>query len=489
MAPDALAALWYRRVWLGGAVILAAIGGFLASSLQPKTYRASALVQAQSGRQASGEFVSNDELLHLTNVMVRIARTRVVAEEAAKVLPRSHAADFAAVEVTTEPEVEVLRISAPAGTPARAALLANTYSDALVGVVTAQKDAESETDVARLQDELGRLEAAASAKPTTGATTATTTPAEVQALQTKLANRLALPNDTLRILESAAIPVAPASPKPVRDAALAAVLVLLASGLGVIVATRLNDRFDRADDAARLLDLPVLGQIPVARGTTQASDEAFRTVRTSVDFAIRAFDRPVVLVTGAEPGSGKTFVSSNLARALAAEGLRVVAVDTDLRRPTLHNRLGVDLEPGLGDTLGARRGATAELHAQEAPTAVNRRGGGLEVVAGGSSVPDPAEALASIRMDEAVRALRSTYDLVILDSPPLLAVADALVLSRYASAVVLVVDRRRDRAKRVRRAVEMLRSVDAPLLGIVFNSATNTPERYGTYGKPIAPMP
>lgn len=486
---------WARlgRSWwiLALATIAAGVAAYVVSDSRPPVYESSALVQVVSGRQASGDFVTGEELLHLTNVFARVARTSEVAEQAARETDRPVEA-FDDIEISSDPEVEVLRITARDASPTRAAARSNAYARAFIAVLEQQQEAQRDVDVDRLEARIASVQ-----MTTTTLRNATEPPPSplLEAYQTRLADRLARSSDSARLLEPAPVPSDPSSPVPMRDAVLAAIALLGLGLLALYARTATSDRFATAEEVSATLDIPSLGELPRGRSAKGVEEEVFRTIRTSLDFGLRAASQPVVLVTSAQAGAGKTHVVAGLAKSFAADGRRVVAIDSDVRRPTLHERLGIPLEPGLGDLLAGDRVGVAELQVSEVTLAsAARRGGDLDVVAAGSGVPDPAEALSSARMERAVRALRSSYDVVLLDSPPLLGVADALVLSRYAGGLVLVVDRRRDRRTTTRRAVEMLRSIDAPIVGFVFNGAPSAGRVYGGYGnrgslRPTAPPP
>lgn len=229
--------------------------------------------------------------------------------------------------------------------------------------------------------------------------------------------------------------------------------------------------------------MPVLGELPRLPATDPAALEAIRSVRTSVAFAFQSVNRPLLLTTSATPRAGKTYLSTALARAFAAEGNQVVTIDGDLRRPALHERLGLPLTPGIGDLVASDTTASHELTAQVVAVdpAITARGGRLDAVTAGRHVPDPAEALGGETMQRALATLRVEYDIVILDSPPVLAVADPVVLSRYADGVLVVVGGRERRAD-IRRTVATLRAVDANLVGIVFNSSSKKGANYSYYG-------
>jgi capsular exopolysaccharide synthesis family protein len=188
-------------------------------------------------------------------------------------------------------------------------------------------------------------------------------------------------------------------------------------------------------------------------------------------------------VTGPERGSGKSYVTANLCRTLVAEGRHVIAVDADLRRPTLAGELLVPSEPGLGDLLTGKRHELDSL-VFEVPRSpiVARRGGELDVVAAGSAVEDPVEALSSEPMEQTVEALRAHTDAtIVFDSPPAVGLADSMVLARYADGVVFVIDAKRTSRRRARRAIQALRSVNAPIVGLVYNRAPRGEVAYTNY--------
>jgi capsular exopolysaccharide synthesis family protein len=260
----------------------------------------------------------------------------------------------------------------------------------------------------------------------------------------------------------------------------------------------LFDRYGSAQDAARDLGLQLLGEIPKGRANEPAV-EAFRSLRTAMVFALeRSGNYDVnggdpaggtVLVTGAESGCGKSYVSANISRTLATEGRRVAAVDGDLRRPTLHEIFKTSLSPGLSDLL------LEEEPPQPESVAVNVRlaqvasapSGELQMVPAGAHAEEAVESLSSPRMKEIVRFLRSDNDMVVFDSPPTLVVVDPVVLARYADGVVFVIDSRHTRRRDARRAIEALRATGAPLLGFAFNRSNAKQTRYDAY-RPASPQ-
>jgi protein-tyrosine kinase len=192
------------------------------------------------------------------------------------------------------------------------------------------------------------------------------------------------------------------------------------------------------------------------------ASEAYRTLRTNIQFS--SLDKPLrtVLVTGVDAGEGKSTTLANLAVVIAQGGKRVVAVDCDLRRPTLHKVFGLSAEPGLTTAILDKAG-----HAVSQKTTVE----GLSVVASGPLPPNPSELLGSRRFGEILDALAKEADIVLLDAPPIIAVSDAAVLASRVDGVLLVVSAGKTKRELARRAKSLLEKVNANILGVVLNNA------------------
>lgn len=194
-----------------------------------------------------------------------------------------------------------------------------------------------------------------------------------------------------------------------------------------------------------------------------AAAEAYRTLRTNIRFS--SADRPAKTILFTSPGQqeGKSTTLANLAVIAAQAGSRVVVVDCDLRRPSLHEIFGAPNTAGFTDLL--LHDAPAALPTQEGPI------DGLRVLTSGPLPPNPAELLSLDRVDALLSTLSQDADLVLLDSPPAAAVADASILAPRVDGVVLVVDATRTRREHARRAKEQLERVNARILGVVINRA------------------
>ena len=205
----------------------------------------------------------------------------------------------------------------------------------------------------------------------------------------------------------------------------------------------LDDRINTTEDADRLLGLPSLGFVPSltagdARllpqmgGATRAS-ESYRVLRTNIHFA--AIDNPLrtLLVSSAEVGAGKTTTAVNLAYAMVMDGKKVIIVDADLRRPSVHKLLGLPNSPGLTDVLaGDVKLVDALMQHTDIP--------GLMALASGTPPPNPSELLGSRAFTAVLEQLAEQTDVVIVDSPPVLVAADAQILASQIDGVIVVVE-------------------------------------------------
>ena len=279
----------------------------------------------------------------------------------------------------------------------------------------------------------------------------------------------------ISVRESAVAPSAPTAPKVMQNTLLAAVVgVMLAAGAAFLI-EYLDDSVKGRGDVEQILGLASMGliaEISTNGGSPAAVtlahpkspySEAYRMLRTNLRYALPASTAEhLFLVTSVGPGEGKTTTVSNLAVVLAQAGQRTIIVDADFRRPTLHKVLGCSREVGLSSLLV---GETSSLDEALQPVGVDN----LSVLASGPIPPNPAELLGSPRMSEVLRELAERADVVLLDSPPVLAVTDASVLASMVSGTLLVVQAGRTRLPACAQAVQALQTVGGNLLGVVLN--------------------
>lgn len=264
----------------------------------------------------------------------------------------------------------------------------------------------------------------------------------------------------------------PVSPKWVINL-LAGALIGVLVGVTLAVTRELLDRTVRtADHIAEVTDAPVLASIgfdneirsaPLLTdlGAFAARTEAFRLLRTNLQFIDLDQRARVLVVTSAVPGEGKTMTGTNLAVALAQTGRTVLLVDADLRRPRVASTLGLDPAVGLTTALVGKASIEDAIQVHE-PS-------GLHVLASGAKPPNPTEILQSRVTHDLIRRLRQSYDMIIIDAPPLLPVADASVLSTLADGSILVVRHGQTTRDQVTEAVSRLNQVGGRLYGVVVN--------------------
>jgi polysaccharide biosynthesis transport protein len=204
--------------------------------------------------------------------------------------------------------------------------------------------------------------------------------------------------------------------------------------------------------------------------------EAFRALRTSLLLSVAGGEPQVILLTSATPSEGKTTVSINLACVLAQRNVRVLIIDADLRRPTVHHRFGLNGKVGLTSVL------TGSVSLEEAIQTIPEIPQ-LDVLVSGPVPPFPTEMLSSETMQQLIQRCKGMYTHIVMDSPPLLSVTDSVVLARDADAVVMIVRHGKSSKHAMRRARDLLVRSGAPVTGIVLNAVDlNSPEYYAYYG-------
>jgi non-specific protein-tyrosine kinase len=280
--------------------------------------------------------------------------------------------------------------------------------------------------------------------------------------------------NALSIVEKASYNPTPISPNVRMNVILAALIGMVLAMGGAILIDYMDDTIKTPDDITRITGLATIGAIARIDGedypaklvtATQPlspTAEAYRVLRTNLQFS--AVDNPPrsILMTSPRPSEGKSISLANLAVVMAQSGLKVILVDTDLRRPVQHKIFGLQNRHGFSDAILT---PASDIHHHLQKTNIDN----LWLLSSGSLPPNPTELLGSQRMKELISTLASEADRVLFDSPPVLAVADAAILGSRVDGVVLVTDVGRTRSNEARRAVDELRRVRANLLGVVLN--------------------
>ncbi len=265
---------------------------------------------------------------------------------------------------------------------------------------------------------------------------------------------------------------APVAPRPARNLALGLAVGVLAGFLVAVLRHVLDRRIRTKDDVEDVTDTVVLGGIPydgdaekhpliIQSGPLSGRAEAFRSLRTNLQFIDAASHPRVMVVTSSVAGEGKSTTAANLALAMAETRQRVCVVEADLRRPRLLSYLGMEGSVGLTDVLIGRVALDDVLQSFGSNS--------LTVLGAGATPPNPSELLGSEGMIEVLRYLSSRYDHVIIDGPPLLPVTDSAVLSRLADGAIVVVGSQIVTRDQLEQALENLRTANATVLGVVVN--------------------
>ncbi len=291
------------------------------------------------------------------------------------------------------------------------------------------------------------------------------------------------PND-LAVVEPAQANPNPVRPRVLLNTLLAGIVGFLLSLGGVLLKDRLEDTLDSASDLTLDLGLTCLGVVSYVRGKkyqdwlltsprrVPALAEDYRVLRSSIQFM--PVDRPIksILVTSPNVGEGKTTMAINLGVVMAQAGLKTIIVDADLRRPMVHKVFQLPAQSGLADML---RSPELAVDGHLRDTGVEN----LQAITSGSAPSNASELLGSARMGQLLKCLYDQADIILLDSPSLLAVADALVLSKRVDGVLLVIEAGRTRRNEARQAIAGLQHVGANLVGGVLNRVAHTRASYG----------
>lgn len=289
----------------------------------------------------------------------------------------------------------------------------------------------------------------------------------------------------VRVVQPAVAPVEPSSPGLPVIVGMA-ICVGFALGVGLAFARNaLDTSIKDIDQLGTVANSPNLGivvfnsTVPKKPLTLQEEPqspraEAFRQLRTNLQFLDVDTPHKVVAISSSMPSEGKTTTLANLAISLASAGQRVVAIEADLRRPTLANVLGVERSVGLTSVLAGR---VRLEHAIQ-----HWSGGMFDVLASGPLPPNPSELLGSRHMAALLSELRSTYDVVLIDTPPLLPVTDAAAIAPATDGAIMVCRFKRTTREQVASAVQALKAVSTPVLGTVLTMVpTSGPRAYARY--------
>jgi non-specific protein-tyrosine kinase len=499
-----------RRRWKLVVLVVAGFVGvaLLVSFIQTPVYSAHAQVflEAPAGEDIfTGAAARSDPGRALLN------EVRLIEGDDVRKLVQERLGSTLPVRAKGVASTDMINVTVESSDPTKAAVMANNYAQAYVDYRKKLKidsllktSDELETRISDLTQE--NLTIDARIKEIKAAPN-DETESEVFALSTRSNANLVSQNslkDTLqkveiarnlataqaRITENATAPSSPIKPQPILNAMVAVVVGgLVGVGLAFLL-EYLNESVETKGELERVLkSVPVLGTIPLVDGwktreetrlisreaPRSAAAEAYRTLRTAIQFVGLNQPMRILQVTSPEAGEGKTTTLANLGVALATAGERVVIVCCDLRRPRVHEFFGLSNSVGFTSVLLGQRPVWAAL--QDVP-GVPR----LRVLASGPLPPNPSELLSSDRTANVLAALQAEADIILVDSPPVLPVTDALVLFRRVDATLLVFSARTTTRKQATAALAMVQQVNGPLIGAVLNGVPSQ-AGYGYRGR------
>lgn len=299
----------------------------------------------------------------------------------------------------------------------------------------------------------------------------------------------------VRLVDNAAVPEKPVKPRKPMVVAVAAILGVLAGIVAAFVRNALFGGINDPQDIEQHTGLPVYATVPLSLAQAKLSEEiaakkrgqfllasrlpqepsieSLRSLRTALQFALHDAPNNLVLLTGPTPGVGKSFVSSNLAAVVATAGKRILLIDADMRKGHLNQYFGKDRRPGLIDLLAGRKTPEQVIHRELVP--------GLDFISTGQYPANPAEALLSPNLHRLLATFSSQYDLVLIDTPPVLAVSDTAILAARCGTVLLVTRFERTTVGEVKEVIKQLQHANVEVKGVVFNALDPNTYRYG-YG-------
>lgn len=498
-----------HRLWLVlGSALLAGIVAYIATSYVPPTYRASMTLMIQ---QSPSPSISDYTAILISERQASTYAEIIKEELVIQTMIAQLGLDLTPEEVQRKLDVELvrntqlIRLQIEDSDGYRAARMANGIGDALIAQSQTLQEARYadslESIQAQMQDLTALIEEMTSAVDALESAATDENQAELAQLQTILAGyrnsytsllqtyeqtRLTAVSsaDNVVILSRAQEPAKRIGPSGLKNALLATVATAVLA-LGVIfIIEYLDDTVKTPDDVKLLLDditvLGVIGQlgkkdtelVTLAQPRSPIS-ESFRALRTNIRFT--SIDKPIktLLVTSSGPSEGKSLVISNLAVTMAQAGMQVIIVDADLRRPRIHKVFNHgNSSGGLTETL-----LEGELNGRLQTTPSE----GLNMLVAGELPPNPAELIGSQKMQDLLKLLTQQVDIVLIDSPPVLAVTDAVVLAREVDAVLVVATAGQTRRNNLKQGVNALRQVEANVIGVALNKVATTKGSYYYY--------
>jgi len=475
-----------RRVpWIVLCVLLVAGAAYGYSEQQTKKYTATASLlfnNSQPVRRVAGFPIvvgNNPQGGQSTNV--KLVQRGDIAEKTASRVGHGLTSEMVRKDLTVSPRggSQIIDVSATSTSPALAAEIANTYTTRFVSEHSYH--AYYSSALARVKKKLAALSVSQRTGPAGLA---------LRVRAQSLGALAELPSGSVQIAQAATVPKSPSSPKVLRNTLLGALLgLLLGFGLASLIA-RFDRRITKPSELEAIYRLPLLGVVPQStalahsdRRETEHSEVpgealppseagAFQLIRARLRYFNVDRELRTLLVVSPATGDGKTTVALQLAAAAARMGSTVLLVEANLRRPTVARQLGIHSGPGISDVLIGSVSlwrATQPIDLDQS-SGVSGQGPTLDVLVGGAPLPpNPGELIDSHAMAVTLEQARSTYDVVVIDTPALSAVSDAAPLLDQVDGVIIVDWIGRTRQKVAERLHQTLTAAGAPMLGVIAN--------------------
>jgi succinoglycan biosynthesis transport protein ExoP len=503
---DVVAFLRRHIVVIVLAALITGAVGFGVSLTQAKTYQAdmSLLYSAPIGTQGQDPVRAIDTIVQIAGSNDVLAP---VAQHYAETLQELKSQ----IGVRGDPGADIITIAGTSRLPARASSLANDVAQSLISWRTSQSTKLLQARISSLQQQLDALSGSV-------APSAVAAASDLRAQISQARAELAVTAPDLTVITPATVPTSPASPHPARNAAISALVGVL---LGILIALfrdRLTHSIRRIEEAEAIYDAPLLGIVPVSKRRNRAElladftgsgaeATAFRTIRTNLALLGSAREHGwTIVVSSAVPAEGKSATVANLACAFAAAGKHVLAASADFHDPALHEYFarplaaaesalltsrvlrpsassdGTTLRGGLAEPAGMIEVLSDEVRLEKAVRLVPLRldGGSVALLSSPRTLSDPAALLGTASMERFLSRARDQYDVIVLDGPPLLASAEAMLLAQYAEAFVLVARLNQLTRNQARRAIQALRAARVAPSGLVVTGDLD-PDAFG-YG-------
>lgn len=486
-----VAGLRRRTPLILACMLLAAASALGFSLLQTKEYSAQAsLLFRDPGfdQQLFGSSIvqTNNDPTGERATNVKLVSLGVVADRTARALGHGLSGKDVsnAVSIGSDSQSNVVSITATDHSPRFAATLANTFASQYIDF---RRSADRRKVAQARQQVQANFEQLPAPEQQGGEGVA------LQRQISRMTTLQALQTGNAELVQPADVPTSPSSPKTVRNVILAAILGLLLGVCLAVLLERLDRRLRDAKELEEGFGLPLLTAIPESKPLARSDDGMGQLLASDADAfhllraRLRYFnvDREVqsILVTSAAPGEGKTTIAWNLAASAASQGVRTVLVESDFHQPALAQRTGSRPEPGLSELLSNQCSRTDAVQRVALEDRTNGRGQTrhLDVIVAGSLPPNPVELLGSEGMPRLLGELSLDYDLVVIDTPPLTHVADAIPLVGMVNGVIVVGRVNKTTRDEAHELQAQLESLDAPVLGLVANRMPRRRRSYYGY--------